>query len=128
MAKKTKPARDAKAKDPYHEFRFPEFDVVGFIEHELEQSYATALTLLFAVGIALVSWRLTLLGTSLGSGLVGIFSGVAGVVGIAAAVVMVYLIGRARPLSGEYRKGDWATLIAIYIFLWLGFWALFLNL
>jgi di/tricarboxylate transporter len=125
MAKKVR--KDPAKRDTVKEFHFPEFDVRGFIEHELEQSYATTMSLVFAVVVALASWRLSVLGSSLGSIYLPALTAVALLLGIVCAVAVVLMIGRARPRSSDYRKGDWASLIVIYLFFWLGFWALFLN-
>lgn len=125
MAKKKQLKEDAK----YKNFQLPEFDVRGFIVHELEQTYATTFALIFALVFGLLSWRITLLG--LADTAVGVLPFSLGclALGIAGAVVMVFVVRHLRhPKSQEYRKGDWASLIAVYCFLWLGTWALFLNL
>lgn len=124
MAKKKQLKEEAK----YKEFQFPEFDVRGFILHELEQSYATTFALLFALAIGALSWRVTLLGLGSSIGVLPFSLGCIGL-GIAGAILMTLVVRHLRaPKSGEYRKGDWASLVAVYVFLWLGTWALFLNL
>jgi di/tricarboxylate transporter len=125
MAKKVK--KKMAEEEKIAKFSFPHFDVVGFIEHEMEQSYATLLSLACALALAVVSWRLTLAGEASSLPLLAYSLG-ALALGFGGAVGMVFLIRYFRPKSEEYRKGDWATLIMMYLFLWLGLWALLLNL
>lgn len=119
MAKKVKKKIDED--EEYKKFRFPDFDVPGFIEHELEQTSATFLSVLLAVAVSVLSWWLTARG--------GVtFAIVSLVIGAGVAAAFPFLVLRLREKATEYRKGDWATLLALYIFMWLGLWSLFLNL
>lgn len=124
MAKKVK--KKVEEDEDYKAFSFPEFDVVGFIEHELEQTSATMLAVIMAVTVAIVSWRLSLYGFS--SGLSTGLTVIDLVIGIGGAVMLPFLVLRLREKATDYRKGDWATLIAVYFFMWLGLWSLLLNL
>jgi hypothetical protein len=125
MAKKVRKKLDEDEK--YHKFQFPEFDVRGFILHELEQSYATLYALGFAVLFALAAWRITLVGLSNSLGVLPFSLACIGV-GIAGDVVMLLVVRKFRhPSSLEYRRGDWASLASVYLFLFLGIWALLLN-
>ncbi len=123
MAKKVK--KKIEEDDQYKAFSFPEFDVRGFIHHELEQTSATAFAIFLSIGVALVSWYLTSYGEAIN--LTTSLAVVSAVIGIIGAVVLPLLIRFFREKAGEYRTGDWATLIAIYVFLWLGLWSLLLN-
>ena len=124
MAKKVK--KKIEEDDQYKAFSFPEFDVRGFIHHELEQTSATAFAIALAIGVSLVSWYLTSYGEV--TNLTATFAVVSAVIGIIGAAVLPLLIRFFREKAVEYRMGDWASLIAIYMFLWLGLWSLLLNL
>jgi hypothetical protein len=123
MAKKVK--KKLEEDDEYKAFHFPEFDVRGFIHHELEQTSANVVAFFLAIGMSVVSWYLTFYGMGIGLG--SAFSAIAIIVGILGAVSLPFLIRWLREKSTEYRTGDWAAIIALYIFLWLGLWSLFLN-
>jgi fucose permease len=124
MAKKAR--KKVEEKDGLAHFRFPPFDEAKFILYELEQSSATAISIVLAVLLALATWRLTLWGISQGIGWV--YGTVSLVLGIAGAVALPFLVGWVRERSHEYKRGDWAMLLALYVFLWLGLWTLLLNL
>lgn len=124
MAKKVK--KRMEEDNPYTKFQFPHFDAVGFIEHELEQSYATLLSFTTGIAAGLGAWALTRYGMSSALGVLP-FSLFALVLGVVGAFGLVYLIRLFRPKWEEYRRGDWASLIMVYVFFWLGLWALFLN-
>lgn len=125
MAKKVRKRleEDQKVK----EFQFPHFDARGFIQHELEQSYATAVSLTFALILAVVSWQLTVVG--LANSTVGVLPFALGslALGAAGGVGMSLVIRRFRPKAEEYKRGDWVGLIMTYVFLWAGIWALLVN-
>ena len=128
MAKKVR--KKLEEDEAAREFAFPHFDVREFVIHELEQSYATALALVFAALLALVSWQLTLLGSPGGAASgVGVLALSRGALALGAvwAFAMSHVLRRVRPKSEEYRRGDGASLVLVYVFLWLGLWALFLN-
>ena len=104
-------------------FQFPEFDEHQFIAHEFEQTVATGFAILVAVGAAVLSF--------------GIDRGLSGfsqptlqwVVPLAVAVALIafspFLLQRLRRSAPEYTRGDWATVILLEVFGWLGFWFLF---
>ncbi|MDE1822308.1 MAG: hypothetical protein KGJ23_07080 [Euryarchaeota archaeon] len=125
MAKKVK----KRVEEDQHvkEFKFPHFDARAFILHELEQSYATAIALSLALLLAVVSWQVTVAG--LGSGSTGVLPFALGALamGVAGAVAMVFLIQKVRPKAEEYKRGDWASLVMTYLFLWAGIWALLVD-
>lgn len=123
MAKKAKQKLDEEEKAKA--FKFPEFDVPAFLNYELEQTWAMLIALMFSIAMIIVAWRVTLYGLSIGQG--GVYGGISLVLGIFVAVVMIDTIRRIRPKASEYRKGDWAMLIMLYLFLFLGIWALLLN-
>ncbi len=124
MAKKAK--KKIEEDDEYKAFSFPEFDVRGFIHHELEQTSATGIAVILALAVAIASWVLTSYGE--GAGLTTSFAVISALLGLAGAVSLPFLIRFVREKAEEYRMGDWASLIAIYVFLWLGVWSLLLNL
>ena len=104
-------------------FQFPEFDVRTFIAHEFEQTIATGFAVVVAVALALLS--------------VGIDRGLApysqpvlqGLVPFVISVIVIasspLILGRLRRDAPEYTRGDWASVILLEIFGWLGFWFLF---
>lgn len=103
-------------------FEFPEFDERAFVEHESEQTIATALALGIAIALSIVSFAIDAFA---GRAMVGgtdplVF--VPPVLGVAVVIASPFLIGRLRPASSEYTKGDWASLILIEIFGWIGIW------
>jgi hypothetical protein len=103
-------------------FQFPEFDEHAFIEHENEQTIATGFALLLAVVLAAVSF--------------GIDRGLAGfsqptlqwlvpmAVSIGAIAFSPLILQRFRGDAPEYTRGDWASVILLEVFGWLGFWFL----
>lgn len=116
MAKK---ARKKVGDDPEHPaFRFPEFEIEKFLQHEFEQTFAVLVALVLAVVLGVVSWAIDR------AGLPDVIPVVLGIAGIAFSP---YLIQRLRRDSGEYTKGDWAGLILVEAFGWLGLWFLLLN-
>lgn len=119
MAKK---ARKRLEEEEASAFEFPEFDEHGFMQHEFEQSYATAIALVIAVVLGVLSFGLTHVLASAGAGpLEGIIPVVVGI-GIIASTPFV--VGRLRTTSGTYTKGDWASMILMELFGWLGIWFL----
>ncbi len=42
--------------------------------------------------------------------------------GLAVVIASPFLIRRLRASAGDYTKGDWAALILVEVFGWLGFW------
>jgi len=104
-------------------FEFPEFDEHTFILHENEQTFATAFALVVAVALAAVSFGIDrgLSGFSQPT-LQGLLP-VAIAIGFIAFSPLVWLrLHREHP---DYTKGDWASVILLELFGWLGFWFLF---
>lgn len=124
MAKKVK--KKLEEDEDYKSFQFPHFDVVKFIHYELEQTSATIWSLVWALGMSIVSWRVTLYGDSMGYGVAA--SVAALTVGIVVMAILPFFIRWAREKAVTYRTGDWATLLVVYLFLWLGIWNLLLNI
>ena len=116
MAKKAKRKAEEEAEAA---FEFPEFDERGFLAHEFEQFYATVLAFALGFVVGAVAY---LVGTASPSFFLPL--GV-GVVGTAAGA---FAIRRIRPGSSEYTRGDWATLILLIFFGFLGFWLLLADL
>ena len=123
MAKKARKLLETK--EEFEQFQFPKFDEGKFILYELEQSSATLFSIALAVLVALATWRLTLYGLGQGAGT--IFGAISVVIGIGVGILLPFLIRAVRELSATYKKGDWAMLIILYLFLWLGLWTILLN-
>jgi Na+(H+)/acetate symporter ActP len=96
-------------------FEFPVFDERAFVSHELELTWAN----LIAFGVAVTAAVLSTIGQRLLAPVVGL------VIGIAFLIGGPLLIRGVRSKSSEYTKGDWAAIIAILFFAWLGLWFLF---
>ncbi len=103
-------------------FEFPEFDEEGFVAHEFEQSVATGFALGLAILLGAVSFGLThvlaMAGTGVLEGLVPV------VVGIMTIATSPLLWGRLRAAASEYTKGEWASMILVEVFGWIGIWFL----
>lgn len=115
MAKKAR--RKLEEDEEYKGFRFPEFDEKKFLAHEFEQSIAGAIAIVLAIGLGFACWALDRVAP--------VF--VAPLVGVAGLAVSPLLIQRLRPLSAEYTRGEWAGLIAMELFGWLGIWFLLVD-
>jgi hypothetical protein len=116
MAKKAK--RRSEEQEAEEAFKFPEFDVNKFVEHEYEQARAmwVALGLAGALGAAAYlcdRFHLPLV--------------LPIVLGIAVIIASPFIIRRLRSRSKEYTRGEWASLFMMQIFGWLGIWFLLLN-
>ena len=114
MAKKAR-----KKPEEEESFEFPVFDEPGFLAHEFEQYYATMIAFVLGLVIGGASYAI--------SGVAGSPWGGFGV-GIAAIVGSVFAIRSIRPRSREYTKGDWAALIVLMFFAFLGVWFLLADL
>ena len=125
MAKKAR--KKVEEDQSLREFAFPLFDVEKFILHELEQSYSTAVALGLALVLAVASWQLTAVGLA-NPGL-GVLPFALASIGLAVvgAFAMIYLIRWIRPKWEEYKRGDWVSLVMIYLLLWAGIWAVLIN-
>jgi len=116
MAKKVR--RRPEEGDETRTFQFPEFDEKAFLEHEFEQGRALGIAFGLAVGIGVGSWAIQ-------AG--GLPWYIALVLGILVIILTPFLIRRIRPGAWKYKKGDWAGLIAMQFFLWLGLWFILLD-
>jgi hypothetical protein len=96
-------------------FEFPVFDERAFITHELELSWATVIGLLVALSLGVVSAAVVSVGLPFS---VSILVGLVGIIGTP------FLIQRLREGATTYTKGDWAGVLAVEIFVWLGVWFL----
>jgi hypothetical protein len=96
---------------------------VKFVAHEVEQTTATGVALVIALSLAALSF---LCDKFLGSVPFGLFVPV--VLGVAGIVASPLLLQRLRPASTEYTKGDWASLILLEVFGWLGIWFVLTDL
>jgi hypothetical protein len=120
VAKKVRKRLEEEAAE--NAFEFPEFDEGAFIRHEFEQTWAMAFAVVVAVALGVVSFVLdrALAGFSQPA-LQGLAPAALslGVVGFSP-----FLLQRLRNGAKDYTRGDWAGLIVLEIFLWLGLWFL----
>ena len=112
MAKKVKRKSEEEGEPA---FEFPTFDERGYLQHEYEQLYATVTA--FVIGV-LVGGFAFLVGALNLPYFVPLAVGFGGTVGGAFAIRQI------RPASSDYTKGDWATLIVLIFFGFLGIWFL----
>jgi hypothetical protein len=103
-------------------FQFPEFDEPAFMAHEFEQTIAMGFALVVAVALAAVSFALD-------RGLSGFSQPtlqwlVPLAVSIGVIAFSPLILRRLRTGAPEYTRGDWATVILLEVFGWLGFWFL----
>lgn len=115
MAKKAR----KKGEDEAPAFEFPAFDEKEFLTHEFEQFYATVLAFGFGVLIGIVA---DLLASAVRSSWAGLGIGLLGVIGGAMAIRSL------RPASSQYTRGDWAALVVLMFFAFLGVWFLVADL
>lgn len=103
-------------------FQFPVFDERGFIDHELELTYGMAMAVVWAIlaGVAAAG-----IGTFL-SRAAGTTVGISAAVGVGLVIVLTSLVifPRLRTSVATYTKSDWAGIIALQIFGWIGIWFL----
>jgi len=116
MAKK---ARRKLEEEEAAAFDFPVFDEVAFVTKEFELASALAVATALALFLGLVVWFLTYshLGWYIPFPLA-----------ILGVILSPYVIGRLRPRSHLYTKGDWAGLIALEFFGWIALWFVLVNL
>lgn len=94
-----------------------------FIAHEVEQTFATGFALIVAVLLGAVSFAID---KAIGGTSFGPFVPIP--VGIAVIVLSPWLLQRLRTGKPEYTRGDWATVILMELFGWLGIWFVLTNL
>jgi hypothetical protein len=115
MAKKARKKVEEAAEPP---FEFPVFDTKSFLTHEFEMTTATTIALFVAILLGLMSWALSV---------VALPWYVPVGIAILVIVLLPIVLPRIRAEAETYTKGDWAGLILMAIFGWLGFWFLFAN-
>ncbi|HZY91815.1 MAG TPA: hypothetical protein VFG07_03445 [Thermoplasmata archaeon] len=100
-------------------FEFPTFDEPKFLAHEFEQTSATLLAFGFALGLGALSFAIT-------------WVNLPSLIAVAASIVIIvftpWLVRRIRASAASYTRGEWAGLLLLEIFGWLGFWFLLTNL
>ncbi len=99
-------------------FEFPVFDEPKFLTHEFEQTSATLLAFGFALGLGLLSYLVTWLALP---------ALLAAAVSLVVVVFTPWMVQRIRPSASQYTRGEWAGLLLLEIFGWLGFWFLFTD-
>jgi hypothetical protein len=105
-------------------FEFPVFDEQGFIAHEYEQTFATLYAVLIALALGVLS---AALGGALAAAAPALEALIPILVAIAVIIASPLLLARLRDTS-TYTKGDWASVILLEVFGWLGVWFLLANL
>jgi hypothetical protein len=115
MAKKV---RTKPEESPEPAFEFPVFDEIAFVRHELELTYGMA----FVVVLAIVAGILSALLTAATAPVAG--AGLPILVGLAFVIATPIVYPRVRPAGRDYTRTDWAGLIALELFAWLGVWFL----
>ena len=115
MAKKV---RTRPEESEENKFEFPVFDERAFVDHELELTYGMMLAIVFAVIAGALSGLVSVAGGS------ALPVAVAVVVGLAVIIASPFAIRTLRGAASGYTKGDWAGLIALQFFGWLGLWFL----
>ncbi len=112
MAKKVK--KKPQEAEAFH-FQFPTFDEKAFFDHEFEQTTAVLLSGGFAVVLGIVSWMLLV---------ASLPWFVPAIIGVVVLALTPYVIRALRQRSNLYKWSDWAGVIAIEFFGWLGVWFL----
>jgi hypothetical protein len=115
MAKKVRSRPEDTAES---RFEFPVFDERAFIVHELELTLAT----IFSVVIAVLAGVLSAILTIYGGAALTLAAPVA--VGLVVIIFSPFLLRFLRPQANEYTRGDWAGVILLELFGWLGIWFL----
>lgn len=118
MAKKV---RSRPEESEEHRFEFPVFDEEAFIRHELDLTWGMAM----AVVIAIVAGTLSALLSAAGGAALPVVAPVG--LGILLIVASPFLYLRLRPSAESYTKGDWAGMVALEVFGWLGVWFLLIS-
>jgi hypothetical protein len=99
-------------------FEFPVFDEVAYIRHELEVTLGMALAIVWAVLAGLLSTYVSIVG---GSALTIAVPLALGAFVIASSFVAFPAL---HSTVASYTKTEWAGLIALEVFGWLGLWFL----
>lgn len=117
MAKKVR--QRLEEDEAYRHFEFPVFDELKFLAHEFEQTSATVLAFLFAIGLGVLSLGITL-------------AKLPSLIAVAISLVVIgftpWIVRRVRSEASQYTRGEWAGLVLLELFGWLGFWFLLTDL
>ncbi len=116
MAKKRK--RDKEEEEEY-EFRPPEFNEKEFIEKELRDSKAVIITVIYALGFAVIAGLI--------SGASHDLVGVSFVVVIAGILSLKWVYGLFGIDTKTFQKRNWAGNIGTFFFTFLAIWILLMN-
>jgi hypothetical protein len=108
-------AKKVKAKNKEEEFQFPPFDEEKFLQHEFEQTWADVIGAVVAILLGIVSWAIV--------GATALWF-LPVIVALAVFIATPFLFHAIRPQSFSYKWSDWAGIIAIEFFGWLGLWFL----
>jgi hypothetical protein len=115
VAKKVRPKTEEEAAG----FEFPVFDEHKFVHHEFEQTMATLIAFGLSMVLAVASYLLGRLNLTF---VLPLIAGLAGI------VFSPSIVQRLRPLASEYTRGEWAGLILLELFGWLGVWFLLTDI
>jgi hypothetical protein len=99
-------------------FEFPAFDEAAFVRKEFELGMGLVLAGVLAIVAGFACWTLTVSGVPWW----GPF-----LLGLLFVAITPIVIGRIRPSTRIYTKGDWAGLIALVFFSWLALWFVLVN-
>lgn len=99
-------------------FEFPEFDEESFLRKEFELAGAVGLVVVLTIAAGALSWV---------ASAVGLPWFVPFLVGLLFVAVSPWVVGRLRPGSIRYTKGDWAGLLALEFFGWLALWFVLID-
>ncbi len=116
MAKKRKKGKE---EEEEYEFRPPEFDEKEFIEKELRDSKAVIITVLYAIGFAIVAGVI--------SGLDRDLVGISFVVVIAGIFTLKWIYGVFGIDTAAFQRRNWAGNIGTFFFTFLAIWILLMN-
>jgi hypothetical protein len=100
-------------------FEFPVFDETAFIKHELDLSWATVIALTMAILLGVLGAAVVHVGLPYTVPIV------IGILGIASIPSTIQTVRHSREV---YTKGDWAGILAVAIFVWIGVWFLLSGL
>ena len=95
----------------------PPFDEVEFMKKEITAAKASVVSVLYAVGVAAVSYLITLAGLPI----------VAFFAGFGMIFLLYYLMPLTRVNTANFKRRDWIGHGSIVFFSWLAFWILLLN-
>ncbi|ODS40677.1 MAG: hypothetical protein A7315_02355 [Candidatus Altiarchaeales archaeon WOR_SM1_79] len=112
MAKKRKKEKEEEG----YEFKMPEFDEEEYLRKEVRDAKSLFVTIVYAVGIGIISFGLTFVDLAL-----------AVLVGFIAIVFLRHIYPMIGVDTTLIEKKQWAGNIIMYIFTWLAIWILLSN-